>query len=116
MKSLEERLKTLERKQEIELAAKDQLLEKLRSQLESQSLQIANLTFQMHHLNKTVAKLNPDQQHTISNNNNTKPLSPRLLKSNRSSIIQTSSSSSSLHNATTAATAAAGKDSEHKRF
>lgn len=103
MKSLEERVKTLERRQEAELANKDQMIDKLRQQIENQSLQIANLTFQMHHLNKNVlAKLN--QNGGSANEaaaSNLKPLSPKLLKSSsnshRPSLIQTSSSSSSLH-------------------
>lgn len=79
------------------------MIDKLRQQIENQSLQIANLTFQMHHLNKNVlAKLN--QNGGSANEaaaSNLKPLSPKLLKSSsnshRPSLIQTSSSSSSLH-------------------
>ena len=113
MKSLEERVKSLERRQEVEMESKDQLIEKLHKQLENQSLQIANLTFQMHHLNKNViAKLSQAGNLLVSDSTNivgggavpntsittSKPLSPKLLKSsNRSSFIQTSSSSTSLN-------------------
>jgi uncharacterized coiled-coil protein SlyX len=102
VKSLEERVKTLERRQEAELANKDQMIDKLRQQIENQSLQIANLTFQMHHLNKNVlAKLNQNGSTNEAAASNLKPLSPKLLKSSsnshRPSLIQTSSSSSSLH-------------------
>lgn len=107
VKSLEDRVRSLERRQEIEMASKDELIEKLRQQLENQSMQIANLTFQMHHLNKSLlAKLN---QATGGGGETSvpmlKPLSPKLLKSSSISshrsaavaLIQTSSSTSSLH-------------------
>lgn len=108
VKSLEERVKSLERRLEVEAAGKDQIIDKMRQQLESQSLQIANLTFQMHHLNKNVlAKLSQSnvamtgqEAFTAPANaiNTSKPVSPKLFKSSqRSSIIHTSSSSSSLN-------------------
>lgn len=91
------------------MGSKDQLIDKLHKQLENQSLQIANLTFQMHHLNKNViAKLSQASNVVVADSINvgsvqnssinSKPLSPKLLKSsNRSSFMQSSSSSSSLN-------------------
>lgn len=51
IKSLQERIRTLERKLETELETRDQLIKKLTLQVDTQSNQIASLTFQLHHNN-----------------------------------------------------------------
>jgi hypothetical protein len=53
IKSLEERIKTLEKRYENEAISRDNLIKQFKSQVDAQSSQIANLTFQIHQLTKS---------------------------------------------------------------
>lgn len=53
LKSLQERVRQLEQKLEDETTSKEHQIKQLKKQLELQSDQIAQLTYQLHHMNKT---------------------------------------------------------------
>ena len=63
---MQERIRTLERKLETELETRDQLIKKLTHQVDTQSSQIATLTFQLHHSNKATTATTSTKKSTAN--------------------------------------------------
>lgn len=84
IKTLQDRVKSLEKKLELETSSKDKQIKELKALIDSQSVQIANLTFQLNHSNgKTAATKTSTQNALVSNNNST---SNQLITNDSSSL------------------------------
>jgi hypothetical protein len=108
IKTLQERIKSLEKKLEIETNSRDKVIKDLKTQFDSQSSQLATLTFQLNHLNnKTKQSLNQSsnmnndvyhssrlESNNIQNQINSarRVTSPKLSKTNTKLILKHSDS------------------------
>ena len=91
IKSLEERVKTLEKRYENETVCNENLTKQLKSQLDMQASQIANLTFQLHNLTKLKTFQSNNELHNATNS----------LKSNDSSAVVSNTNTCNLESSRT---------------
>lgn len=82
IKNLTDRVKSLEKKLEIESNPKDVAIKQLKKELEIKSAQIANLTYQLHNANKSNKSNNISDKETLNNNINNMNLNESLISPN----------------------------------
>ena len=92
IKALQERIKSLEKKLEIETSSKEKLIKDLKTQLDAQSNQLANLTFQLTHKQKSINAVsssvnsfnNPTSSSALNENSVSMPKSNNNTNTNSS--------------------------------
>lgn len=105
IKTLQDRVRTLEKRFEVDSKLKDEIIKQLKQQVDQQSGQIAQFTFQIHSLNQSKLKVNSSSQAFVTTSGIEK--NEPKIRGKKSSLISSNSSQERISEATSSSSSSA---------